>query len=204
MKKLNFKKSMLVVSVLTFALGTNSAFAANQTQVNATPAAIENSLPSLSPISGAEGVFTTFASSSKTVKTDTKNTLTSNTWLGSVDSNGLADYQVSANYDATDHKYIETRWKATIGAVSTTTTASVSMNFPTGVNVTATTTSTVTQATTSEKYYQNTQSQQDSSYRSNVAIQGDWKYITMTNVASCWGGSIVKKASITSQATQNK
>ncbi len=43
------------------------------------------------------------ASLSKTIKTDTGGTLTANVWLSSIFSNDLIDYQVSAQYNKTDH-----------------------------------------------------------------------------------------------------
>ncbi len=70
-----------------------------------------------------------------------------------------------------------------------------------GVSVSATTSSTTTMATTPHKYYENTKGQQDASYRSNIALQGNWKKVTMVNEASVWGGSVVKKATITTQTS---
>ncbi len=211
MRKVNFRKSIIALTVV-YCLGMSSSavIAKNNDNIdmfkNATSVAEPNSLPSLTPKSGggSNGEVSALASSSKTTKTGTGGILTSNTWLGAVDSDQLADYQVSANYNKTDHQYIKTTWYATIGAVSTSSTASVSMSFPLSGTVSASTTTTVTNASTPSKYYENSKSQQDASYRSNVAIQGAWKYVTMTNEASCWGNKVVKKASINSQATQNK
>lgn len=168
----------------------------------ATPAALPDTLPSLNQ-SATAGTVKPMASNSRTVKTDTGGTLTSNTWLSSLHSNGLIDYQVSAQYNKTDHTNIRTEWYATIGAVSTTKTASVTLSTSSG-SVTATTSSTTTTSKTASKYYENTKSQKDASYKSNLAVQGDWEFVTLTNNASVWGGKVVKKAQINSQATVRK
>ena len=208
MIKRNFKKSLIALIVICSLVLSSSFVFANDINIfqNATAAAPANSLKSLTPKAGVQSKegLSALASSSRSVTTYTKGKLTSNTWLGPVDYQDLAEYQVSANYNKTDHQNIQTTWYATIGAVSTSNTASVTMSFPTSASVSASTTSTVTNASTASKYYQNTKSQKDASYRSNAAIQGSWKYLTMTNEASCWGNKVVKKAAINSQATQKK
>lgn len=142
------------------------------------------------------------ASFYKTIKTDTGGTLTANVWLNSFFSNNLIDYQVSAQYDKTDHTNIRTEWYCVVEAESLAHSVTVTMNVnPPGLSVSATTTSTTTMATTPHKYYENTKSQQDASYRSNIALQGNWKKVTMVNEASVWGGSVVKKAAITTQTS---
>lgn len=142
------------------------------------------------------------ASLSKTIKTDTGGTLTANVWLSSIFSNDLIDYQVSAQYNKTDHTNIRTEWYCTVESESLTHSVTVTLNVTSpGVSVSATTSSTTTMATTPHKYYENTKGQQDASYRSNIALQGNWKKVMMVNEASVWGGSVVKKATITTQTS---
>lgn len=168
----------------------------------ATPAALPDFLPSLAqPFSIGE--IQPMVSNSRTIKSYTGGTITSNTWLSSLYSNNLIDYQVSATYNKTDHTNIRTEWFATIGAISTTKTASVTLSTTSG-SVTASTSSTTTTNKTASKYYENTKSQKDASYKSNLSVQGAWEYVTLTNNASVWGGKVVKKGQINSQATVRK
>lgn len=158
----------------------------------ATPAAPNDSLSNVSyPMPRANW--------HESIKTTTGGKLTANVWLSSVYSNNLINYQVSAHYDKTDHTNIRTEWYCVIEAESLSNSVTVTLNTQSGASVSATTTSSTTMATTAHKYYENTKGQQDASYRSNIALQGNWKEVTMVNEASVWGGSIVKKAAITTQ-----
>lgn len=162
---------------------------------NATPAAPNDSLPSMK-------IPATRANWSESIQTTTGGTLTANVWLSSLYANNLIDYQVSAQYNKTDHTNIRTEWWCVVESESLAHSVTVTLNvIPPGVSVSATTTSTTTQATTPHKYYENTKSQQDASYRSNIALQGNWKTVTMVNEASVWGGSVTKKAAITTQTS---
>ncbi|WP_214743049.1 hypothetical protein [Exiguobacterium sp. s48] len=204
------KKKFLTMSALALGVTTLSsvtAFAEQNSYIeDATAAAEENSQPSLLPKHGVEGAasgFEPMANNSRSTTSYTGGTLKSNTWLSSLHSGGLIDYQVSANYTKTDHQYIQTKWHATIEAISTSSTAKVTLST-TGGSVEASTTSTDTIKSTSSKYYQNTKSQKDASYRSNLAVQGKWKKVTLTNEASVWGNKVVKKAAINSQVSVSK
>lgn len=192
MKSRKLKSALAVTMVATMLLVSPlTSFAAE-----ATPAAPNDSL------SGIEFEYpTTRANYSKSIQTSTGGTLTANVWLSSLYSNNLIDYQVSAQYNKTDHTNIRTEWYAVIEAESLSNSVSVTVNTTSGASVTATTTSTSTMATTASKYYENTKSQTDASYRSNIALQGKWKVVTMVNEASVWGGSIVKKTAITTQTS---
>ncbi|GKV70415.1 hypothetical protein NCCP2716_29130 [Sporosarcina sp. NCCP-2716] len=204
MKSSFYKKvsGLLLISSLT--LGLSNGVLAEELDSEPTVAvAKNNSLPSLLPKHGTEGMVETYAADARSIKTDTGGTLTSNTWLSSIHSNGLIDYQVSANYNKTDHQNIKTQWFATIESNSTSKTASVTISTS-GGSVSASTTKTTTTAKTASKYYQNTKSQKDASYKSNLAVQGDWRKVTLTNEASVWGNKVVKKAAINSQATVTK
>lgn len=186
-------KSILSASLVALMLcGTSiTAFAAE----DATPAAPNDSLPSME-------LPATIANWSEDIKTITGGTLTANVWLDSLFVNDLIDYQVSAHYNKTDHKNIRTEWWCVVESESLTHSVTVTLNVnPPGVSVSATTSSTTTQATTPHKYYKNTKSQKDASYRSNIALQGNWKKVTMVNEASVWGGSVTKKAAITTQTS---
>lgn len=208
-KMKNSKTQLLAMSVLALGLTTLNGlpvFAEEDSYIeDGTIAAEENSQPTLFPKHGTEGSglstgYEPLASNKRSIKSYTGGTLTSNTWLSSFHSNGLIDYQVSANYTKTDHQYIQTKWFATIEAVSTSKTAKVTLST-TGGSVEASTTSTDTIKSTKSKYYQNTKSQKDASYRSNVAVQGSWKKVTLTNEASVWGNKVVKKAAVNSQVS---
>lgn len=203
--KSSFSKKVLgSMLVFSLTLGLNNVVLADEvTPAPISAAAEDDTLPSLLPKHGTEGGIELFASNRRTIKTGTGGTLTSNTWLSSSHSNGLIDYQVSANYNKTDHTNIKTEWFATVESNSTSKTASVTISTS-GGSVSASTTKSTTSAKTDSKYYQNTKSQKDSSYRSNLAVQGDWKKVTLTNEASVWGNKVVKKAAINSQATVQK
>ena len=207
MKILNKKTLISSLVILGAAFGsTTAAFADSDEETtveSSTPAAEMDSQPALTPKYGTEGQMSILANSKRSVKSYTGGTLYSNTWLSSLHSGGLVDYQVSANYNKTDHKNIQTKWHATIQAYNTSTTASVTIGT-TGGSISASTTKNSTTAKTGNKYYQNTKSQKDASYRSNLALKGNWEKVTLTNESSEWGNKVVKKAAINSQTTVKK
>ena len=186
-------KTILATGLIALMLcGTSvTAFAAE----GATPAAPNDSLPSVE-------LPSTRANWSKTQTTITGGTLRANVWLSSIYFNNLIDYQVSAQYNKSDHTNIRTEWWCVIESESLKKTVTVTLNVnPPGASVSATTTSTEIRATTPHKYYENTKSQKDASYRSNIALQGDWKKVTMVNEASVWGGSVTKRCSAITQTS---
>ena len=192
MKCKTLKSILSAIFVASMLCGTPvSAFAAE----DATPAAPKDSLPSV--VSPATRAYW-----SKSTSTITGGTLSADAWLSSWFINDLIDYQVSAKYNKTDHTHIRTEWWCVVESESLTHSVTVTLNVsPPGVAVSATTSSTTTQATTPHKYYENTKSQKDASYRSNIALQGNWKKVTIVNEASVWGGSVTKKAAITTQTS---
>lgn len=180
---------------IKFLAGVDGSFHHMALESRYTGAAPNDSLPSME-------LPATIANWSEDIKTITGGTLTANVWLDSLFVNDLIDYQVSAHYNKTDHKNIRTEWWCVVESESLTHSVTVTLNVnPPGVSVSATTSSTTTQATTPHKYYKNTKSQKDASYRSNIALQGNWKKVTMVNEASVWGGSVTKKAAITTQTS---
>ncbi|MGE6579102.1 hypothetical protein [Paenibacillus xylanexedens] len=202
------KKVLSSLALSAVLLGSTS-LAANAAEI-VTPTPAHDAInANATPVDGVSlplhQFYSPFASSEKTLTTTTGGKLTSNVWLDSQHSGGLIDYQVSAVYNKTDHTNIKSTWYATIYSRSTSQTASVTVNTNGTASVSASTTTSTTAATTAAKYIENTQGQSSASYRSNLAVQGDWKEVYLTNTASVWGnkyGSI--PASYSAQTSVSK
>ena len=133
------------------------------------------------------------SSGSRSITTGTGGTLVSDTWVGNLDYDGHYDYQVAAKYDKTDHQNIKTTWYGEVTGTN------VSFNIGVG-GITIGASETTKQ--TEKRYWENTRSQQDSSYRADGYLSGKWKRADIYNTASVYGNSLGPKPSeVTSHAS---
>lgn len=184
-------KKLVATCAFSAALGISALSVSAAEGVELTPEQnkiVEEATPAEGASLPLHEFITPFAKDSNTLKTTTGGKLTSNVWLDSLRTSDVIDYQVSAQYDKTDHTNIKTTWFATIISKNTSKTATVTVNTNSGVGVSASTTTTSTSATTASKYVENTKGQSSASYRSNLAVQGNWEKVYLTNTASVWGG----------------
>lgn len=115
---------------------------------------------------------------SKTTKTITGGTVTSNVWVGNRESDGHYEYQVSTNYDKTDHTNIKATWWGKV------TGSNVSFSIGTGGISIGSSTDT---KETEQRYWENTHSQQDASYRADGYLDGSWTSAKVYNRGRVWG-----------------
>ena len=132
-------------------------------------------------------------SGSKSVKTPTGGTLKSDVWIGAVDTSGSYDYQVAAKYDKTDHQCIKTMWYGEVYG------RNVEFNIGTGgISIGSNT----ERKETERRYWENTKSQQDASFRTNGYLCGQWQSVDMYSTASVWGNSLGAKPTEVQAHTQ--
>lgn len=129
--------------------------------------------------------------------TPTGGKVTSNVWVSIPNSSGEFNYQVSANYDKSDHTDIKTTW---FGQASANSGASFGIGFDSISFGSSTST-----ASTTLRYWQNTNGQRDASYASNGFVAGEWIWIAIENRAQVWGGDLgPKPTEVNARATINK